>query len=198
MLPIDYFERGEICCRGLLVTVGYYKKPEATAEARKFGWHHTGDIGYLDNDDYLYIVDRKKDMIITGGFNVFATEVEAPILALPEVLECAVIGIPDEHWGESIKAVVVLNSGADLEGSAIIEKVRPKLGGIKTPKSVEIWDEIPKTPVDKTDKKAIRERYWTDADRAVNCTPRVGTPRHRLSGGLRRPTRLVRLYVMGV
>ncbi len=161
-------ERGEICCRGPLVTAGYYKKPEETAEARKFGWHHTGDIGYLDDDDYLYIVDRKKDMIITGGFNVFATEVEAPILALHEVLECAVIGVPDERWGESIKAVVVLNAGADLDGAAIIEQVKPKLGGLKTPKSVEIWDEIPKTAVGKIDKNAIRERYWADADRAVN------------------------------
>ncbi|MEQ8663817.1 MAG: AMP-binding protein, partial [Gammaproteobacteria bacterium] len=94
-------ERGEICCRGPLVTRGYFERPEATAEARRHGWHHTGDIGYLDADDYLYIVDRKKDMIISGGFNVFATEVEAPILALPGVLECAVIGVPDERWGEA-------------------------------------------------------------------------------------------------
>ncbi|MGR8918456.1 MAG: AMP-binding protein, partial [Gammaproteobacteria bacterium] len=161
-------ERGEICCRGPLVTPGYYERPEATAEARKFGWHHTGDVGYLDEDDYLYIVDRKKDMIITGGFNVFATEVEAPILALPEVLECAVIGVPDERWGESIKAVVVLNPGATVDGDGIVARVRDKLGGVKTPKSVEIWDAIPKTAVGKTDKKAIRARYWGDAERGVN------------------------------
>lgn len=165
-LPLG--ERGEICCRGPLVTLGYFEKPEATAEARKFGWHHTGDIGYLDKDDYLYIVDRKKDMIITGGFNVFATEVEAPILALPEVLECAVIGVPDERWGESIKAVVVLNPGAALDADAIIAAVKPKLGGVKTPKSVEIWDSIPKTAVGKTDKKVIRARFWGDSERAVN------------------------------
>lgn len=161
-------ERGEICVRGPLVTLGYYKRPDATAEARKFGWHHTGDVGYLDDDDYLYIVDRKKDMIITGGFNVFATEVEAPILALPEVLECAVIGVPDDRWGEAIKAVVVLNEGARLDGAAIIERVKAKLGGVKTPKSVEIWDEIPKTAVGKTDKKVIRARYWGDQERGVN------------------------------
>jgi fatty-acyl-CoA synthase len=161
-------ERGEICCRGPLVTVGYYKKPDETAEVRQFGWHHTGDIGYLDDDDFLYIIDRKKDMIITGGFNVFATEVEAPILALPEVLECAVIGVPDDRWGESITAVVVLNPGAHLDGAAILERVQSKLGGLKTPKLVEIWDEIPKTAVGKIDKKAIRARYWSDADRAVN------------------------------
>jgi acyl-CoA synthetase (AMP-forming)/AMP-acid ligase II len=150
------------------VTLGYFEKPDATAEARKFGWHHTGDIGYLDDDDYLYIVDRKKDMIISGGFNVFATEVEAPILAMPEVLECAVIGVPDERWGEAIKAIVVLNEGASLDDVTIVERVKPKLGGVKTPKSIEFWDEIPKTAVGKTDKKVIRARFWTDSERAVN------------------------------
>ena len=152
-------ERGEICCRGPLVTPGYYEKPQATAEMRKFGWHHTGDVGYLDEYNYLYIVDRKKDMIITGGFNVFAAEVEAPILALPEVLECAVIGVPDEKWGEAIKAIVVLRSGQQLSESALIERIKPKLGGVKTPKSIEFRAEIPKTSVGKTDKKALRAEY---------------------------------------
>ena len=161
-------ERGEICCRGPLVTPGYFEKPEATAEARKFGWHHTGDVGYLDADNYLYIVDRKKDMIITGGFNVFAAEVEAPILALPEVLECAVIGVPDEKWGESVKAIVVLSEGEQSSEAEIIEAVKEKLGSVKTPKSIEFWPEIPKTAVGKTDKKVIRKRFWTDADRSVN------------------------------
>ena len=161
-------ERGEICCRGPLVTPGYFEKPEATAEARKFGWHHTGDIGYLDTDGYLYIVDRKKDMIITGGFNVFATEVEAPILAMAEVLECAVIGVPDEKWGESIKAIVVLKAGESLRIDQIMARCRNKLGAMKAPKSVELWDAIPKTAVGKTDKKAIRAKYWADAARGVN------------------------------
>ena len=161
-------ERGEICCRGPLVTPGYFEKPEATAEARKFGWHHTGDVGYLDGDGYLYIVDRKKDMIITGGFNVFATEVEAPILAMPEVLECAVIGVPDDKWGESIKAVVVLKPGECLSAEQIMARCRAKLGAMKAPKSVELWEAIPKTAVGKTDKKAIRAKYWADAERAVN------------------------------
>lgn len=152
-------ERGEICLRGPLVTPGYYKKPEDTAEARKFGWHHTGDLGTLDEHGFLYIVDRLKDMIITGGFNVFSAEVETPILALPEVLECAVIGVPDEKWGESIKAVVVLREGYNLVGQDIIDRVREKLGGVKTPKSVEIMDVIPKTNVGKTDKKALRKLF---------------------------------------
>ena len=166
VLPLG--ERGEICCRGPLVTPGYFEKPEATAQAREFGWHHTGDVGYLDADNYLYIVDRKKDMIITGGFNVFAAEVEAPILALPEVLECAVIGIPDEKWGESVKAVIVLSDGQHTTEEAVIDAVKPKLGSVKTPKSVEFWEEIPKTAVGKTDKKAIRKKFWTDSDRSVN------------------------------
>jgi fatty-acyl-CoA synthase len=152
-------ERGEICIRGPLVTPGYYKKPEDTAQARKFGWHHTGDVGTLDEYGFLYIVDRLKDMIITGGFNVFSAEVETPILALPEVLECAVIGIPDEKWGESIMAIVVLREGYSLTGQEIISRIREKLGGIKTPKSVEINDVIPKTNVGKTDKKALRNLY---------------------------------------
>jgi fatty-acyl-CoA synthase len=152
-------ERGEICIRGPLVTPGYYKKPEDTAQARKFGWHHTGDVGTLDEYGFLYIVDRLKDMIITGGFNVFSAEVETPILALPEVLECAVIGIPDEKWGESIMAIVVLRAGYSLTGQEIISRIREKLGGIKTPKSVEISDVIPKTNVGKTDKKALRNLY---------------------------------------
>jgi acyl-CoA synthetase (AMP-forming)/AMP-acid ligase II len=122
----------------------------------------------LDQDNFLYIVDRKKDMIITGGFNVFATEVEAPILAMPEVLECAVIGVPDEKWGELIKAVVVLNSGQKIDESDVIAVCREKLGGVKTPKSVEFWDEIPKTAVGKTDKKVIRKKFWSEDGRAVN------------------------------
>ncbi len=152
-------ERGEICVRGPLVTPGYYKKPDDTAEARKFGWHHTGDVGSLDEHGFLYIVDRLKDMIITGGFNVFCAEVETPILALPEVLECAVIGVPDEKWGESIKAIVVLRAGHVLTEQDIIDRIKTKLGSIKTPKSMEIWESIPKTNVGKTDKKALRAHF---------------------------------------
>ena len=118
--------------RGPLVTPGYYNKPEETEEARTFGWHHTGDIGYLDDENYLYIVDRKKDMIITGGFNVFATEVEGPILELNEVLECAVVGLPDEKWGEAVTAVVRLKKGSKINGNEILQAIKPKLGSYKT------------------------------------------------------------------
>src|SRR5271156_3511625 len=98
---------GEIVARGALITGGYHNLPQATAEIRRHGWHHTGDIGYIDEDGYVYIVDRKKEMIINGGFNVYSAEVEAAIMALPQVHECAVIGVPDAKWGEAVKAIVV-------------------------------------------------------------------------------------------
>jgi acyl-CoA synthetase (AMP-forming)/AMP-acid ligase II len=161
-------ERGEIVVRGPLVTPGYFERPEATAEVRTFGWHHTGDVGYQDEDGYLYIVDRKKDMIITGGFNVYAAEVEAPILALDAVTECAVIGVPDPKWGEMVKAVVVTKPGATITADEVIDHCKTQLGGVKAPKSVEFWDAIPKTAAGKTDKKVIRARFWEGKDRAVN------------------------------
>jgi fatty-acyl-CoA synthase len=159
---------GEIVARGSLVCGGYYKLPEATAEIRAHGWHHTGDVGYRDEDGYFYIVDRKKDMIITGGFNVYCAEVEAVIMQLPEVRECAVVGVPDEKWGEAIKAIVVLREGASLNEDAVIAHSKEKLGGVKSPKSVEFRPEIPKTPAGKMDKKAIRKQYWAGSDRAVH------------------------------
>ncbi|HUJ81494.1 MAG TPA: AMP-binding protein, partial [Candidatus Acidoferrales bacterium] len=159
---------GEIVARGTLVCGGYYNLPDATAEIRKFGWHHTGDVGYRDPDGYYYIVDRKKDMIITGGFNVFSAEVEAGIMALPEVHECAVIGVPDETWGEAVKAIVALHAGASLTEAAVIAHCHAKLGGVKSPKSVEFREEIPKTPAGKIDRKALRTPYWAGANRAVH------------------------------
>jgi fatty-acyl-CoA synthase len=161
-------EVGEIVARGMLVTAGYYKMPDATAEIRKYGWHHTGDIGYLDEDGYVYIVDRKKDMIITGGFNVYCAEVEAAIMALPQIHECAVIGVPDDTWGEAIKAIIVVGVGQSLDEDVVIAHCKGKLGGVKSPKSVEFWPEIPKTPAAKIDRKAIRRSYWTQAERQVH------------------------------
>jgi fatty-acyl-CoA synthase len=161
-------EVGEIVARGALVTAGYYKMPDATSEIRKFGWHHTGDVGYLDEDSYVYIVDRKKDMIITGGFNVYCAEVEAAIMSLPQVHECAVIGVPDDTWGEAVKAVIVLVSVETLREDAVIAHCKAKLGGVKSPKSVEFWPEIPKTPAGKIDRKAMRKPYWAQAERQVH------------------------------
>jgi fatty-acyl-CoA synthase len=165
---LDDNQPGEIVARGTLVCGGYYNLPEATAEIRKFGWHHTGDIGYRDKDGYFYIVDRKKDMIITGGFNVFSAEVEAGIMALAEVHECAVIGVPDGTWGEAVKAIVALREGATLTEAGVIEHCRARLGGVKAPKTVEFREEIPKTPAGKIDRKILRAPYWTGAGRAVH------------------------------
>ena len=161
-------ECGEIVARGTLVTAGYHNLPEATAEIRKHGWHHTGDVGCIDADGYVYIVDRKKDMIISGGFNVYCAEVEAAIMALPQVQECAVIGVPDEKWGEAVKAIVVLHDGATLAENDVMAHCKARLGGVKSPKSVEFRAEIPKTPAGKLDRKTIRKPYWSGVDRKVH------------------------------
>ena len=122
----------------------------------------------MDEDGYFYIVDRKKDMIITGGFNVYCAEVEAGIMALPQVHECAVIGVPHDTWGEAVKAIVVLRVGESLTEAAVLAHCKAKLGGVKSPKSVEFRSEIPKTPANKTDRKALRAPYWAHADRGVH------------------------------
>ena len=161
-------EAGEIVVRGALVSQGYYEKPEDTAAIRAFGWHHTGDVGYRDADGFVFIVDRKKDMIVTGGFNVFSAEVEAVVMELPSVRECAVVGAPDDHWGEAVKAVVVLAEGEILNESAVIAHCKARLGGVKAPKSVEAWSELPRTPAGKLDKKAVRAKFWAGKTRLVN------------------------------
>jgi fatty-acyl-CoA synthase len=159
---------GEIVARGSLVTPGYYKMPEATAEIRTHGWHHTGDVGFVDDDGFFYIVDRKKDMIVTGGFNVYCAEVEAGIMALPQILECAVFGVPDDKWGEAVRAVLVLREGEALTELQVINHCKQSLGGVKTPKSVEFRNEIPKTPAGKIDRKALRKPFWAGCDRQVH------------------------------
>jgi fatty-acyl-CoA synthase len=159
---------GEIVARGSLVTLGYYKLPEATKEIRTYGWHHTGDVGYRDEAGYFYIVDRKKDMIISGGFNVYCAEVEAAVMELSPVRECAVIGVPDEKWGEAVKAIVVVRDCDAVTEDRIIAHCKMRLGGVKAPKSVDFQEEIPKTPAGKTDKKALRRPYWAKAERSVN------------------------------
>jgi fatty-acyl-CoA synthase len=161
-------ERGEIVARGSLVCGGYYKMPEATAELRAHGWHHTGDVGYMDEEGYVYIVDRKKDMIISGGFNVYCAEVEAAVMALPEVHDCAVIGVPHDTWGEAVKVFVVLRPGVSLTEAAVISFCKQKLGGVKAAKSVEFCDEIPKTAAGKIDRKKMRAPYWEHAERQVH------------------------------
>jgi acyl-CoA synthetase (AMP-forming)/AMP-acid ligase II len=150
-------ETGEIVVRGSLVMRGYHRNAEATAEARAHGWHHTGDIGYLDTDDYLYIVDRAKDMVITGGFNVYSTEVEQALMQHPDIQDCAVVGLPDEKWGERVTAVVQLRPGATVSAEALRVFARERLGGVKAPKQIEIWDDLPRSKVGKVLKQDIKQ-----------------------------------------
>ena len=158
---------GEIVFRGPLVMRGYYKAPEETAAVRTRGWHRTGDIGFKDEDGYLHIVDRKKDMIITGGFNVFSAEVEKVVMQCPGVRECAVIGIPDAKWGESVTAVVESLPDQAADAEQIKAHCRERLGGVKAPKAVLVWDSLPRSPVGKVLKREIRERFWQNELRRV-------------------------------
>jgi acyl-CoA synthetase (AMP-forming)/AMP-acid ligase II len=150
--------RGEIVVRGPLVMLGYYRDPEASAEAARHGWHHTGDIGYLDDDNYLYIVDRAKDMIITGGFNVYSVEVEQALLQHPDVQDSAVVGLPDEKWGERVTAVIQLHRGRSVAPDDVARFVKERLGSVKSPKQIEIWDDLPRSKVGKVLKKEIKEK----------------------------------------
>jgi acyl-CoA synthetase (AMP-forming)/AMP-acid ligase II len=165
LLPKD--EHGEIVIRSGMTLKEYYKNPKATKEVSLHGWHHTGDIGCKDEDGFVYIVDRKKDMIITGGFNVYPSEIEQLIMTLPQVQDCAVIGVPDEKWGEAVKAVIQTKPNNTLNEQQVIDLCHEKLGGVKTPKSVEFWDELPRSAVGKVLKKTIREAFWRDQDRRV-------------------------------
>ena len=161
-------ESGEIVVRGRLVMAGYYKNKEATEEVTTSnGWHRTGDIGHKDEDGYIYIVDRKKDMIISGGFNIYPSEIEQVIWTHPSVQDCAVIGIPDDKWGEAVTAVIELKPGSNLEELEIIELCREELGGVKTPKTIEFWDELPRSAVGKVRKKDIRDHFWKDQGRRI-------------------------------
>jgi fatty-acyl-CoA synthase len=159
---------GEICVRGPLVMQGYWNKPEQSAEALAGGWLHTGDIAREDEHGFYTIVDRKKDMIVTGGFNVFPREIEDVISAHPAVANVAVIGVPDDRWGEAVTAVVVRRPGASVEADELIDLVKQAKGSVQAPKSVDFADEIPLSPLGKADKKALRARYWDGATRQVN------------------------------
>ena len=163
-------EPGEICVRAPLVMQGYKDMPEQTAEAMAGGWLHTGDVGRLDDEGFLYIVDRKKDMIVSGGFNVFPKEVEDVISAHEDVAQVAVIGVPDERWGEAVKAVVVVKPGveaSDALSDTLMNLVRDAKGSVQAPKSVDYVEAIPVTAVGKPDKKVLKAQYWGDSDRGV-------------------------------
>jgi acyl-CoA synthetase (AMP-forming)/AMP-acid ligase II len=158
---------GEIVVRGDLVMRGYWGQPEATAETLRGGWHHTGDIGHLDENGYLYITDRKKDMIISGGANIYPREVEEVLCAHPAVHEVAVIGVPDDRWGESVKAMVVLRPGHRATAAELVEHCRRHLASYKKPASVEFLPELPKNAYGKILKRELREPFWHDRARRV-------------------------------
>ena len=160
---LGHGQRGEIVARGSLIMAGYYKNPEATAEASRYGWHHTGDIGYLDEDNYLYIVDRAKDMIITGGFNVYSAEVEQVLLSHPAVQDCAVIGLPDDKWGERVTAVVQLRAGQAVTSKEVYNFVKERLGSVKSPKQVEVWPDLPRSKVGKILKTEVKAQLQGEA-----------------------------------
>ncbi len=157
-------QRGEIVVRGSLVMAGYYKNPDATADASRHGWHHTGDVGYLDEDNLLFIVDRAKDMIITGGFNVYSAEVEQALLAHPAVQDCAVIGLPDDKWGERVTAVVQLRAGQSVSEAEMRAFVKERLGSVKAPKQVEVWPDLPRSKVGKILKAEVKAQLKAAAE----------------------------------
>ena len=139
---------------------GYYKNPEATEAASKHGWHHTGDVGYLDEDGYLFIVDRLKDMIITGGFNVYSAEVEQALMQHPAVRDCAVVGLPDDKWGERVTAVI--EPSAEVQPDELVAFVKARIGSVKAPKQVELWQELPRSRVGKVLKADVRTQLLHD------------------------------------
>jgi fatty-acyl-CoA synthase len=161
-------EAGEVLARSNVVLQGYWQQPEASAAALEDDWFHTGDGGSMDEEGYLTISDRKKDVIITGGENVSSIEVEDCIYGLDGVAECAVIGVPDEKWGETIKAIVVARPGASIDAAAVITHCKQKIAGYKSPTSVDFVDAIPRTATGKVQKFKLREPYWADRDRQVN------------------------------
>lgn len=153
-------EVGEIVVRGPTVMDRYINDAEATAAIKKFGWQHTGDVGYRDADGFVYVSDRKRDLIISGGFNVFPLEVEQVLARHPAVQDCAVIGVPDEKWGEAVKAVVELAPGASASEAELIELCKSALGGVMAPKSIDFIEQLPRSAVGKVLKRELRERYW--------------------------------------
>jgi long-chain acyl-CoA synthetase len=152
-------ETGEIIARGANIMKGYWNRPEITAEVLRGGWMHTGDLGRFDEHGYLYILDRKKDMIKPGGENVYSPEVESAIMGHPDVLECAVIGVPHEKWGESIRAVIARRNGAELTEAALIAWCRERMTHFKCPTSVVFVESLPKGGTGKVQKNVLRDRY---------------------------------------
>ncbi|RJL23277.1 acyl-CoA synthetase [Bailinhaonella thermotolerans] len=166
--PVPPGTHGEVVVRGPDCVREYWNEPELSAETFRDGWVHTGDIGYLRRDGYLFIVDRKKDMIISGGFNVYSSEVEAVLYDHPAVAEACVVGVPDDTWGEAVKAVVVPRPGAEVTARDLIDFCGGRLSGVKKPKSVDFVAFLPVNRNGKIDRRAVREPYWSGSVRNVH------------------------------
>ena len=161
-------QAGEICVRGPMVMQGYWNQPEATAQALRGGWMHTGDGGLFDDDGYLHVVDRIKDMIVSGGENVYSAEVENALAQHPAVSQSAVIGVPDERWGERVHAVVVLRAGQAADAPELMAHCKALIAGYKCPRSIEFRSELPTSPAGKLQKFVLREPFWQGRSRRVN------------------------------
>ena len=158
---------GEIVILSSMTMQTYYKMPAETEEVSRFGWHHTGDVGVRDGRGYITIIDRLRDVIISGGLNIYPSEIEDVINELPDVLDCSVVGVPDEKWGERVMAVVQMKPGRTISEEVLIAHCEPRLGSLKMPRAVQFWDDLPRSPVGKTLKREIRKKFWDDQWRAV-------------------------------
>jgi acyl-CoA synthetase (AMP-forming)/AMP-acid ligase II len=165
--PVPNGTTGEIIARGPQLMKGYWNRPEETAEALRGGWMHTGDAGCMDDEGYLYIQDRVKDMIVSGGENVYPRVVEEVLFQHPAIADAAVIGVPNERWGETVKAIVVVRQGLNATPEEIMEFCRGKLGRFEQPRSVDFTDDLPRNPSGKVLKRALREPYWVGHQRRV-------------------------------
>lgn len=162
-------EVGEICARGPMVMKGYWKQPDETARALRNGWMHTGDAGYMDEDGYIFLVDRTKDMIVTGGENVYSVEVECALYEHPSVLEAAVIGVPDDQWGEAVHAIVYLKPGKSATEDELISHCHGLIANYKCPKSLTFSQaELPKSGAGKILKRDLRSPFWEGKERLIN------------------------------
>jgi len=166
--PVPQGQVGEIVCRTVKNMKGYWHRDEETAKTLRNGWLHTGDAGYVDADGYVYIHDRVKDMIVSGGENIYPAEVESAMFGHPAIADVAVIGVPDERWGEAVKALVVLKPGAEGDAAEILAYTRERLAGYKSPKSIDFIDALPRNPTGKVLKRELREKYWKGYERRVN------------------------------
>jgi acyl-CoA synthetase (AMP-forming)/AMP-acid ligase II len=161
-------EVGEIICRSPQNMRGYWNLPNETAKTIRSGWLHTGDAGYFDAEGYLYIFDRIKDMIVSGGENVYPAEVESTLFAHPAVADVGVIGVPDERWGEAVKAIVVREPGTNVSSEELIAFARTRIGGYKVPKSIDFVEALPRNASGKILKRELRTPYWQGRERQVN------------------------------